>query len=115
MTMKDIIEFYPKNMNIKTFSKDCFDGATETQESVEMKEKYLKRFYEFSRDFFEDCIGKHIESISAVGFFFAWLYPEFVRAGIDVLYNYSHKVDGKVRKVYKFEKIETENAWKTCI
>ena len=34
MTMKDIIEFYPKNMNIKTFSKDCFDGATETQESV---------------------------------------------------------------------------------
>lgn len=104
MIMKDAdaLECYPKNMDIKTFSQDCFDGATETKESVEMKEKYLKRFYELSHDFMEDCISKHVESISAVGFFFAWLYPEFIRAETDVLYNHSHKVDGKVRKVYKF-------------
>ena len=106
--MRDILEVYPKNMDIKTFSQDCFDGGTETKESVEMKEKYLKRFYELSRDFVEDCLDKHIESISVVGFFFAWLWPEFVEAQIDVLYNYLHEVEGKTRKVYKFEKKKGE-------
>lgn len=102
--MRDILEEYPKNMDIRTFTQDCFDGGTETKESIEMKEKYLKRFYELSHDFVEDCLDKHIESISVVGFFFAWLWPEFVEAQIDVLYNYLHEVDGKTRKVYKFEK-----------
>lgn len=102
--MRDILKDYPPNMDIRTFSQDCFDGGTETKESVEMKEKYLKRFYELSHDFVEDCVDKHIESISTVGFFFARLYPEFIQAEIDVLYNYLHKVDGKTRKVYKFEK-----------
>lgn len=106
--MRDILERYPKNMDIKTFSQDCFDGGTETKESVEMKEKYLKRFYELSHDFVEDCLDKHIESISVVGFFFAWLWPEFVEAQIDVLYDYLHEVDGKTRKVYKFEKRKEE-------
>lgn len=73
-----------------------------------MKEKYLKRFYELSHDFVEDCLDKHIESISVVGFFFAWLWPEFVEAQIDVLYNYLHEVEGKTRKVYKFEKRKGE-------
>lgn len=73
-----------------------------------MKEKYLKRFYELSHDFVEDCLDKHIESISVVGFFFAWLWPEFVEAQIDVLYNYLHEVEGKTRKVYKFEKKKGE-------
>lgn len=102
--MEDILKCYPKNMDIKTFSQDCFDGGTETKESVEMKEKYLKRFYELSHDFVEDCVDKHIESISTVGFFFAWLYPEFIQAEIDVLYNHLHNVDGKVKKIYRFEK-----------
>lgn len=102
--MRDILEEYPKNMDIRTFTQDCFDGGTETKESIEMKEKYLKRFYELSHDFVEDCLDKHIESISVVVFFFAWLWPEFVEAQIDVLYNYLHEVDGKTRKVYKFEK-----------
>lgn len=106
--MRDILEYYPKNMDIRTFSKDCFDGGTETKESVEMREKYLKRFYELSHDFVQDCIDNHIESISVVGFFFAWLYPEFIQAEIDVLYNYLHKVDGNTRKVYKFEKRKGE-------
>jgi len=73
-----------------------------------LKEKYLKRFYELSHDFVEDCLDKHIESISVVGFFFAWLWPEFVEAQIDVLYNYLHEVEGKTRKVYKFEKKKGE-------
>ena len=102
--MRDILEEYPKNMDIRTFSQDCFDGGTETKESVEMKEKYLKRFYELSHDFVEDCLDKHIESVSVIGFFFSWLYPEFIEAQIDVLYNYLHEVDGITRKVYKFEK-----------
>ena len=106
--MRDILEEYPKNMDIRTFSQDCFDGGTETKESVEMKEKYLKRFYELSHDFVEDCLDKHIESVSVIGFFFAWLYPEFIEAQIDVLYNYLHEVDGKTRKVYKFEKRKKE-------
>lgn len=99
---------YPKNMDIRTFSQDCFDGGTETKELVEMKEKYLKRFYELSHDFIEECLDKHIESISVVGFFFAWLYPEFIQAQINVLYNHLHKVGGKTRKVYKFEKRKRE-------
>lgn len=106
--MRDILEEYPKNMDIRTFTQDCFDGGTETKESIEMKEKYLKRFYELSHDFVEDCLDKHIESISVVGFFFAWLCPEFVEAQIDVLYNYLHEVEGKTRKVYKFEKRKGE-------
>lgn len=107
--MRDILEDYPKNMDIRTFSQDCFDGGTETEEAIKMKDKYLKRFYDLSHDFVEDCVDKHIESISVVGFFFAWLYPEFVQAEIDVLYNYLHEVDGKTRKVYKFEKKKGED------
>lgn len=107
--MRDILKDYPPNMDIRTFSQDCFDGGTETKESVEMKEKYLKRFYELSHDFVDDCVDKHIESIQTVGFFFAWLYPEFIQAEIDVLYNYLHKVDGKTRKKYKFEKRKGED------
>lgn len=45
--MRDILESYPHDMKIKTFSKDCFDGATETEESVKMKEKYIKNFMIF--------------------------------------------------------------------
>lgn len=98
------IEGYPIDMDIRTFSKDCFDGATETKEAVLMKEKYLKRFHDLSHDFIEDCICNHIESISAAGFFFAWIWPEFVEATIDVCY--SHLDRSKGQRVYRFTKLE---------
>lgn len=28
--MENSLKGYPKNMKIKTFTQDCFDGATET-------------------------------------------------------------------------------------
>lgn len=99
------METYPQNMNIKTFSEDCFDGATETLEAIKLKEKYLPKMKKLSEDFMEDCINNHIESISSVGFFFAWLYPQFIEAQISVSYNYLHEVEGSNEKVYKFEKV----------
>ena len=106
--MRDILKDYPPNIDIRTFSQDCFDGGTETKESVEMKDKYLKRFYELSHDFVEDCIDKHIESISVVGFFFAWLWPSFVEGQIEANYDYLHDQEGEVKKVYKFEKVNPD-------
>lgn len=106
--MKNNSDKYPKNMNIKTFSIDCFDGATETKESIKMKEKYLKKFHQLSREFVQDCINNQVESISQVGFFFAWLWPEFVNASIEVCYEHLHKAEGG-KKVYKFEKADYKN------
>ena len=106
--MEEELMGYPDNMNIKTFTMDCFDGATETKEGTEMKEKYIKRFRDLSYEFIEDCIDKHIESLSQIGFFFGWIYPEFVAAQIDILYNHLHTVEGVSHKVYKFDKINDE-------
>lgn len=100
------LKSYPDNMDIKTFTMDCFDGATETKEAIEMKEKYLKRFHDLCCEFIEDCIANHIESISQAGFFFAWLWPEFVSASIKICYNHLHKIDDSAQKVYKFESKE---------
>ena len=97
---------YPKNMEIKTFTKDCFDGATETPEAIELKEKYLPKMSNLAKEFTEDCIKNHIESISSIGFFFAWLYPQFVEAQIGVLYNHLHEVGCDAAKIYKFEKVD---------
>lgn len=106
---ENIMDSYPKNMKIKTFTQDCFDGATETEEAIKMKEKYLKRFHDLAYEFTEDCIKSQIESVSQAGFFFAWLWPAFVEGQIDASYKYLHKQEGKVRKVYKFEKVQSEN------
>lgn len=95
---------YPENMKIKTFTKDCFDGATETPETKALKEKYLPKMHSLAREFMEDCIDNQIESVSTVGFFFAWLYPEFLGAQIEVMYEHLHDIDGQIQKVYKFEK-----------
>lgn len=54
--MENSLKGYPENMKIKTFTQDCFDGATETEEAVKMKEKYLKRFHDLAYEFTEDCI-----------------------------------------------------------
>lgn len=105
-TLENNIDRYPKNMEIKTFSRDCFDGATETEVAIKMKEKYLKKFHQLSREFVQDCINNQIESISQVGFFYAWLWPEFVNASIEVCYEHLHKVEGDTKKEYKFEKLE---------
>ena len=86
--MSNNLEGYPKNMKIKTFTQDCFDGATETEESLKMKEKYLKRFHDLAYEFTEDCIKNQIEAISQAGFFFAWLWPAFVEGQIDANYEY---------------------------
>ena len=32
--MENSLKGYPENMKIKTFTQDCFDGATETEEAV---------------------------------------------------------------------------------
>lgn len=67
--MDEILKGYPRDMNVKTFTRDCFDGDTETELAVEMKEKYLKKFHELSYEFTEDCIKNQIESMSQIGFF----------------------------------------------
>lgn len=102
--MSTYIEGYPKDMDIKTFSQDCFDGATETKESIELKEKYLRKFYDLSHEFIEDCINKRIESISTIGFFFGWLYPAFLEASLNTSYDHLD-LSGSKKGVYKFEKI----------
>lgn len=107
--MNKISKRYPEDMNIKTFTRDCFDGASETDIAVEMKEKYLKKFHELSCEFIEDCIKNQIESMSQTGFFFTWLWPEFVNASIEICYDHQHKVDGQACNVYKFEKVNKEN------
>lgn len=106
--MKNSLEGYPQDMKIKTFSKDCFDGVTETEESVKMKEKYIKKFHDLSYEFTEDCIKNQIEAVSQVGFFFAWLWPAFVEGQIDANYDYLHEQEGEVKKVYKFEKVNRD-------
>ncbi len=106
--MKNNIEKYPKDMKIKTFSQDFFDGATETEESAKMKEKYLKKFHDLSYEFVEDCISNQIESVSQAGFFFAWLWPEFVEASIEACYNHLHELEGETKCVYKFEKVKCD-------
>lgn len=107
--MDEILKGYPRDMNIKTFTRDCFDGATETDIAVEMKEKYLKKFHELSYEFTEDCIKNQIESMSQIGFFFTCLWTEYVNACIEVYYDHQHKVNGQACKVYKFEKVNKEN------
>lgn len=103
--MGNNLEGYPENMKIKTFTQDCFDGATETEEAIKMKDKYLKRFRDLAYEFTEDCIRNQIESVSQAGFFFAWLWPAFVEGQIDANYDHLHEQEGNVKKVYKFEKV----------
>ena len=108
--MEDEIKYsYPKNMKIKTLTKDCFDGLTETEEYIKLKEKYCQRFYDLSHEFVEDCIQYQVESISQVGFFLGWMYPEFTEAQLDVFYEHLYEQDGDKsgrKTVYKFEKAE---------
>ena len=106
--MENSLKGYPENMKIKTFTQDCFDGATETEEAVKMKEKYLKRCHDLAYEFTEDCIKSQIESVSQAGFFFAWLWPSFVEGQIDANYDYLHDQEGEVKKVYKFEKVNPD-------
>lgn len=103
-----IIEGYPENMRIKTLTQDCFDGATETEEAIRMKEKYLKKISDIAYEFTEDCIKNQIESISQVGFFFAWLWPAFMEGQISALYDHLYEQEGTVKKVYKFERVNRE-------
>lgn len=93
---------YPKNMRIKTFTQDCFDGATETPEAIKLKEKYLPKMHDLSEEFTEDCIKNHIESMSSVGFFFAWLYAEFIETHIKVVYSHLHEAEGGAERSYEF-------------
>lgn len=74
------MEKYPKNMRVKTFTKDCFYGDTETPEGVIFKEKYIKKFQELANDYVEDCIKNQIESTSSTGFFLGWLYASLMEA-----------------------------------
>lgn len=103
--MGNNLEGYPENMKIKTFTQDCFDGVTETEEAIKMKDKYLKRFRDLAYEFTEDCIKNQIESVSQAEFFFAWLWPAFVEGQIDAIYGHLHEQEGNVKKIYKFEKV----------
>ncbi len=83
---------YPKDMKIKTLTKDCFYEDTETSEGVIFKEKYIKRFKELAHDFAEDCIKNQIETTSQTGFFIGWLFESLVEAQLDASYNYLEEV-----------------------
>ena len=105
----EIEHSFPKNMKIKTLTKDCFDGFTETEEYIKLKEKYCQRFYDLSHEFVEDCIQLQVETMSQTGFFFGWIYPIFTEAQLNVWDEHLYIQDGDKsgrKTVYKFEKAE---------
>lgn len=83
----DEMKKYPKDMRVKTLTRDCFYGDTVTPEGAMLQEKYIKRFSELAHEFVEDCIDNQIEPVSQMGFFFAWLMPTFIEAQLDVSYD----------------------------